>query len=82
MSPTATRVPVFTFTLGAVPIPRIVEAMDARGIAIRGGDMAALPLLKRFGVTGAARASLYLYTTTDEIDRFVEVLRSLSGVNA
>ena len=82
MSSTVTRVPVFTFTLGSVPIPRIVEATDARGIAIRGGDMAALPLLKRFGVTGAARASLYLYTTTDEIDRFVEVLRSLSGVNA
>jgi cysteine desulfurase / selenocysteine lyase len=79
MIPTATRIPVFTFTLGSVPIPHIVEAMDARGIAIRGGDMAALPLLRRFGVTAAARASLYFYTTTDEIDRFVEVLRSLSG---
>jgi cysteine desulfurase / selenocysteine lyase len=75
----ATRVPVFTFTLGALPVPRIVEAMDAKGIAIRGGDMAALPLLKRFGVTAAARASCYLYTTTGEIDRLVDGLKALSA---
>lgn len=72
------RLPVFTFTLNAIPIPRIVEAMDAQGIAIRGGDMAALPLLKRFGVTAAARASCYLYTTTGEIDRLAGVLQTLS----
>jgi cysteine desulfurase/selenocysteine lyase len=72
------RVPLFTFTLKQVPVPRIVAAMDAAGIAIRGGDMAALPLLTRFGVRAAARASCYLYTTTGEIDRFVEVLRLLT----
>ena len=73
------RIPVFTFTLNDIPIPRIVQAMDAQGIAVRGGDMAALPLLRRFGVAAAARASCYLYTTTDEIDRFVAVLHGLSG---
>ncbi len=78
LSPSAARVPVFAFTLGSVPIPRIVEAMDARGIAIRGGDMAALPLLKRFGVTVAARASCYLYTTTAEIDRLADGLTELA----
>jgi cysteine desulfurase/selenocysteine lyase len=78
LNPSASRVPVFTFTLGSVPIPRIVEAVDARGVAIRGGDMAALPLLKRFGVTVAARASCYLYTTTAEIDRLVDGLAALA----
>lgn len=78
LTPSAARVPVFCFTLGAVPIPQIVQAMDAQGIAIRGGDMAALPLLKRFGVTAAARASCYLYTTTAEIDRLADVLHKLS----
>lgn len=82
LNPSVSRVPVFAFTLGTIPIPRIVEAMDAKGIAIRGGDMAALPLLKRFGATVVARASLYLYTTTGEIDRLAEVLRELSGGNA
>ncbi|OFW42131.1 MAG: hypothetical protein A3J29_05150 [Acidobacteria bacterium RIFCSPLOWO2_12_FULL_67_14b] len=78
LKPPGLRVPVFTFTLNDIPIPRIVQAMDVQGIAIRGGDMAALPLLKRFGVTAAARASCYLYTTTDEIDRFADVLRDLA----
>jgi cysteine desulfurase/selenocysteine lyase len=70
------RVPVFTFTIDRVPVPRIVAAADAAGIAIRGGDMAALPLLARYGVTAAARASAYLYNTTGEIDRLADVLRA------
>ena len=51
-----------------------MSALDAEGIAVRGGDMAALPLLKRFGLTEAVRASRYLYTTLDEIDWLVDVL--------
>lgn len=78
LTPNVGRVPVFTFTLKQVPTQKIVEAMDAKGIAVRAGDMAALPLLKRFGATTVARASCYLYTTTEEIDRLVEVLRDLS----
>lgn len=70
------RVPVFTFTLQGVQASRLVQALDAEGVAVRGGDMAALPLLRRFGVSEAVRASCYLYTTNDEIDRLVDVLLS------
>ena len=70
--------PVFTFTLAGVPVATIVKALDARGIAVRAGDMAALPLLKRFGVTEAVRASCYLYTTLTEVDRLVDGLRDLA----
>lgn len=72
------RVPVFTFTLDGVTVPRIVAAADAAGIAIRGGDMAAVPLLARYGATAAARASAYVYNTTDDIDRLVAVLLTLA----
>jgi cysteine desulfurase/selenocysteine lyase len=71
---TVDRLPVFTFTVAGVPMSRIVRALDERGIAVRGGDMAALPLLRRFGASEAVRASCYLYTTTDEIDRLVDVM--------
>ena len=37
--------PVFCFTIDGVAVPAIVKALDDEGIAIRGGDMAALPLL-------------------------------------
>jgi cysteine desulfurase/selenocysteine lyase len=70
------RVPVFTFVVDGVAVPRLVAAADAAGIAVRGGDMAAVPLLARYGVTAAVRASAYLYNTTDELDRLVEVLHA------
>jgi cysteine desulfurase/selenocysteine lyase len=71
------RLPVFTFTLPEIPVAMIVKALDARGVAVRAGDMAALPLLKRFGVTEAVRASGYLYTTTGEVDRLIDGLRAV-----
>jgi cysteine desulfurase/selenocysteine lyase len=73
------RIPVFTFTMAGTTPRDILRQLDAQGIAIRAGDLAALPLLKRFGVKAAARASGYLYTSTDEIDRFADALIDISG---
>ena len=71
------RVPVFSFVVeGRTPL-EILRALDEEGIAIRAGDLSALPLLRRFGVGAAARASCFLYTRPDEIDRMVRVLRHL-----
>jgi cysteine desulfurase/selenocysteine lyase len=75
---TDARLPVFTFTLAGIPAGAIVKALDERGVAVRGGDMAALPLLKRFGVSEAVRASCYLYTTVAEVDRLVDGLRDVA----
>jgi cysteine desulfurase/selenocysteine lyase len=54
-----------------------MRALDQRGIAIRSGDLAALPLLRRLGAERAARASLYLYNTTDEVRVLFEELARL-----
>lgn len=72
------RVPVFTFAIDGTSPGAIAKAMDAKGIAIRAGDMAALPLLKRFGVSEAARASAYVYSTKGDIDRLVQALVELA----
>jgi len=71
------RVPVFTFVIAGKSPLAIATALDSKGIAIRAGDMAALPLLKRFGVSEAARASAYVYSTTADIDRLVDALGEL-----
>ena len=68
------RVPVFTFVMAGKAPAAIAAALDANGIAIRAGDMAALPLLKRFGVSEAARASAYVYSSRDDIDRLADGL--------
>lgn len=73
------RVPVFSFSLAGWRPSDLVRELDALGIAIRGGDLAALPLLKRLGVTAAARASCYLYNTKDEIDRLAAALERLGA---
>lgn len=74
----AQRLPVFSFVLARHSPSQILEFADARGIAIRAGELAALPLLKRFGVAAAARASCYLYTEKSELDRLAEALHELT----
>jgi cysteine desulfurase/selenocysteine lyase len=74
MEESSTRLPVFSFALPGVPASRLVRSLDEAGVALRGGDMAALPLLQRFGLHEAVRASCYLYTTLDDIDRLCDRL--------
>jgi cysteine desulfurase / selenocysteine lyase len=78
----ALRVPVFSFVSATHSPEEILRHLDDRGIAIRAGDLAALPLLKRFGVNAAARASCYLYTQADDIDRLIAALRELTRRSA
>jgi cysteine desulfurase/selenocysteine lyase len=74
----AQRVPVFSFVMAGHSSAHVLRYLDAKGIAVRAGDLAALPLLKRFGVRTAARASCYLYTQMAEIDRLAAALRELT----
>jgi cysteine desulfurase / selenocysteine lyase len=72
------RISLFSFAVeGKTPL-EIATGLDQQGIAIRAGDLASAPLLKRFGVDAAARASFYLYNTEAEVDRFAEVLERIS----
>jgi cysteine desulfurase / selenocysteine lyase len=71
------RVSVFSFVIDGIPALDVVRALDEEGIAIRGGDLAARPLLNRMGVQVAARASAYIYTQSSEFDALVEALLKL-----
>jgi len=68
------RIPVFSFDVAGIGAEELMRDLDARGVAIRAGDLSALPLLKHFGVREAARASCYLYTSESDIDSFIEAL--------
>jgi len=76
------RVPVFSFVLEQHAPDAILRHLDSRGVAVRAGDLAALPLLKRFGVTAAVRASCYLYNQVADIDRLVMALHELTRPGA
>lgn len=56
--------------------------LGLRGIAVRCGAHCAYPLMKRMGVSSVCRASLAVYNTQEDVDRFVQALIDLnrSGV--
>ncbi len=50
--------------------------LDQAGIAIRAGHHCAMPLVRdRLGVAATARASFYVYNTTEEVDLLVTTLK-------
>src|SRR5882757_2809974 len=68
------RAGLVSFLLKDVHAHDVVTVADQRGVALRGGHHCNQPLMRRLGVESTARASFYFYNTTEEIDRFVEVL--------
>jgi SufS family cysteine desulfurase len=72
------RLPVFTFTLPGLAPLAVAAELDRDGVAVRAGDLAALPLLKRLGVQEAVRASAYVYSTTADLDRLADGLARIS----
>jgi cysteine desulfurase / selenocysteine lyase len=68
------RAGLASFLLKDVHAHDVVTVADQRGVALRGGHHCNQPLMRKLGVESTARASFYIYNTTAEIDRFVEVL--------
>lgn len=71
------RVSLFSFQVRNRSPLEVVKALDEAGIAVRGGDLACRPLLKRLGCEAAVRASCYVYTSFEEIDRLASELKRL-----
>ena len=68
------RISVFSFAFDGIHPHDVATALDAENIAVRAGHHCAQPLMRRLGVPATTRASLYLYNTTEEIDRLAEGL--------
>jgi cysteine desulfurase/selenocysteine lyase len=78
--PANQRAGVAAFTLDGLHPHDIAQLLDEDGIAVRAGHHCAMPLHKSLGLNATARASFYLYTTIDEIDRLVTSLRRARAV--
>ena len=68
------RAGLVSFLLNDVHAHDVVTVADQRGVALRGGHHCNQPLMRKLGVESTARASFYFYNTTEEIDRFANVL--------
>lgn len=66
--PQGERGAVLSFLLEDVYSNDLVEYVDKRGVALRGGHHCTQPLMKKLGVPGTARASFYFYNQREEVD--------------
>jgi cysteine desulfurase / selenocysteine lyase len=66
-----------SFALDEVHAHDVVTLADQDGIALRGGHHCNQPLMKKFGLTGTARASFYVYNTPEEVDSLVASLQRI-----
>ena len=71
---------VAAFTLTGVHPHDIAQILDTDGIAVRAGHHCAMPLHDRFQIPASARASFYLYNTTDEVDKLIEGLYKVKNL--
>ena len=71
---------VISFTMGDAHPHDISTILDSRGIAIRAGHHCAQLVMQHFGISATARASFYLYNSTDDVDRLIEGLASVKKI--
>ena len=71
---------VISFNMGDAHPHDISTILDSEGIAIRAGHHCAQLVMHHFGVSATARASFYLYNSTDDVDRLVDGLVSVQAI--
>jgi cysteine desulfurase/selenocysteine lyase len=65
---------IFSFTVKGAHPHDVSTIIDRSGVAVRAGTHCAEPLLARFGVGAACRASFAMYNTMEEVDVLAEAL--------
>jgi cysteine desulfurase / selenocysteine lyase len=77
--PASDRGGVVSFTFDEVHPHDIATIVDQEGVCIRAGHHCAQPLMRRLGVAATARASFYIYNTTDDVDVLIGALDKAKG---
>jgi cysteine desulfurase/selenocysteine lyase len=76
------RAGIVSFNLDGVHPHDVAQILDLEGVAIRAGHHCCQPLMHRLGVAATNRASFYLYTLPEEIDRLADGLHRVRQVFA
>ena len=80
--PAERRAGIVSFNLGEIHPHDVAQVLDLEGVAIRAGHHCCQPLMQKLGVAATNRASFYLYTLPEEIDRLVDGLHKARKVFA
>jgi len=69
--PPERRAGIVSFNLEGVHPHDVAQVLDMDGVAIRAGHHCCQPLMAKLGVAATNRASFYLYSLPEEVDRLV-----------
>jgi cysteine desulfurase/selenocysteine lyase len=70
----AHKAAVISFLIEGAHAHDLATLLDHEGVAVRSGHHCAHPLMQFYGVPATVRASLSIYNTRAEVDRFVEAI--------
>lgn len=69
--------PIATFVVEGTHPLDLATFLDVQGFAVRSGHLCAQPALRNFGVEAALRASVGVYNTLEDVERFLAALQSV-----
>jgi cysteine desulfurase/selenocysteine lyase len=72
--PADRRAGIVSFEVDGVHPHDVAQILDWEGIAVRAGHHCTQPLMTRLGVVATTRASFYVYSIPEEVDRLVDGL--------
>jgi cysteine desulfurase/selenocysteine lyase len=75
--PPERRAGIVSFTVEGVHPHDVAQVLDWEGVAVRAGHHCTQPLMAKLGVSATTRASFYLYSIPEEVDRLVEGLHKV-----
>jgi cysteine desulfurase / selenocysteine lyase len=75
--PADRRAGIVSFNLEGIHPHDVAQILDWEGIAVRAGHHCTQPLMTRLGVAATTRASFYLYSIPEEVDRLVQGLHKV-----
>ena len=78
--PADRRAGIVSFNVADIHPHDVAQILDGEGIAIRAGHHCCQPLMAKLGVAATNRASFYLYSVREEIDRLVEGLHKVRKI--
>lgn len=76
-SPDSPRTPTIGFTVNGHSAKDVAKKLTERGIFVSHGDFYAQTVVERLGVEGLVRAGCACYTTTEEVERLIEGVKSI-----
>jgi cysteine desulfurase/selenocysteine lyase len=78
--PPSRRAGVISFSLEGIHPHDLATIADRDQVCLRAGHHCAMPLMTRLGIPATARASFYVYTQKDEVDRLVSSIKEAQRI--